>query len=70
MVGLRSQLVVVGHHQIIRIYIQDQTMGNKEPARHDDFQTMIHQMRKDQSRRVSINPEKVHTCPCRNISHS
>lgn len=31
-------------------------MGNKEPARHDDFNRMIQEMRKDQSRRVSINP--------------
>ena len=34
-------------------------MGNKQHPPNDDFQKMVQEMRKDQSRRVNINPEKV-----------
>jgi hypothetical protein len=44
-------------------------MGNKEHTRGDDFNKMIAEMRKDQSRRVNINPEKVLLNRLRNISH-
>ena len=44
-------------------------MGNKE-HRGDDFNQMITEMRKDQTRRVNINPEKVVQSPRRNTSPS
>ena len=43
-------------------------MGNKELSRGDDFNKMIAEMRKDKSRRVNINPEKVLLNLLRNIS--
>jgi hypothetical protein len=42
-------------------------MGNRESGRNNEFHKMVQEMRKDQSRRVSINPEKVGLDPCRNI---
>lgn len=45
-------------------------MGNKEHARSDDFNKMLAEMRKDQSRRVNINPEKVVHRLLRNTSPS
>jgi hypothetical protein len=43
-------------------------MGNKEHGRGDDFNQMIAEMRKDQTRRVNINPEKVVHIQRRNTS--
>lgn len=44
-------------------------MGNKQHGQNDDFHKMIQEMRHDQSRRVSINPEKVNQSSLRNIYH-
>lgn len=41
-------------------------MGNKEHRAQDDFQKMVHEMRKDQTKRVNIHPEKVRALPIRN----
>lgn len=34
-------------------------MGNKQNNKEDDFHRILNEMKKDQSRRININPEKV-----------
>ena len=45
-------------------------MGNKGPNKDDDFHKILSEMKKDQSRRININPEKVVKQQFRNTWHS
>ena len=41
-------------------------MGNKGLNKNDDFHKILNEMKKDQSRRININPEKVSSLTPRN----
>lgn len=37
-------------------------MGNTKASKNDDFHKILSEMKKDQSRRININPDKVLPC--------
>lgn len=43
-------------------------MGNTKSSKNDDFHKILTEMKKDQSRRISINPDKVLPCLTLEIS--
>jgi len=45
-------------------------MGNNGSKKGDDFHRILTEMKKDQSRRININPEKVANQTLRNTSPS